>query len=198
MRALDEFEACYGPCFMGRKMTAYRFSDGRYHLQVRPARAAEPPSIAASKRVPVFTVPVLDGVGVRGGVFPDYDSMSRHIVDAYRDASDAYKAQTGGCSTGAGGCQFSGPPRIFILLPSSGPSFMPLVVGGSNFDVGTIPYVNSTPSVSIFNFSTRNIPLLGSISVGFTIVPPAAPSGPGDVHVEYFGQRSNPFPFTKN
>jgi hypothetical protein len=75
---------------------------------------------------------------------------------------------------------------------------MPLAVAASNFASPTVPYINGTPSISLFNWSTQNIPLIGSISIGFTIVPPAAPSGPGDVRVEYFGQRSNAFPFTKN
>jgi len=101
-------------------------------------------------------------------------------------------------STSTGGVQFNGPPRIFILLPSSGPGFMPVGIGGTNFDRGTVPYINSVPSLAIFNFSVRNIPLLGSISVGFTIVPPAAPAGSGDVMVEYNGQQSNRFPFTVN
>lgn len=61
---------------------------------------------------------------------------------------------------------------------------------------GTVPYINSVPSLAMFNFSVRNIPLLGSISVGFTIVPPAAPSGSGDIMIEYNGQQSNRFPFT--
>jgi hypothetical protein len=104
---------------------------------------------------------------------------------------------TGG-STGTGGTVFSGPPRIFILLPTSGPSFMPLGIGGANFDTGSIPYVNGMPSIALFNFSIQNIPLIGSVAVGFTIVPPGAPSGPGDVHVVYQGQTSNPFPFTVN
>ncbi len=66
------------------------------------------------------------------------------------------------------------------------------------FARGTIPYINSMPSMSIFDFSVQNIPLIGSVSVGFTIVPPAAPSGSPAVTVQYSGQRSNPFPFTKN
>lgn len=74
---------------------------------------------------------------------------------------------------------FSGPPRIFIDLPA-------------------IPTLEATPSVALFNWGTQNLPLIGSISVGVTLVPPAAPAGPGDVSVEYFGQLSNPFPFTKN
>ena len=70
-------------------------------------------------------------------------------------------------------------------------------IGGTNFDTGSIPYINAIPSISLFNFSTRTLPLIGAISVGFTIVPPAAPSGQGDVVIDYFGQRSNPFPFRK-
>ncbi len=97
---------------------------------------------------------------------------------------------------GGGGSGFSGPPRIFIVLPSSGPAFMPVGIGGSNFDVGTIPYFNSVPSISLFNWSTQNLPLIGSVSIGFTIVPLAAPPGNGFVQVQYFGQLSNPFPFT--
>lgn len=100
--------------------------------------------------------------------------------------------------TRANGSEYNGPPKIFIILPTSGPAFMPVGIGGMNFDVGTIPFFNNTPSIALFNFGTRNLPLIGSISVGFTIVPPAAPTGPGNVVVEYLGQRSNPFPFTKN
>lgn len=96
------------------------------------------------------------------------------------------------------GSQCNGPPRIFILLPTSGPSFMPLGIGGMNFDQGAIPYFNNVPSIALYNFNTQNLPLIGSISVGVTIVPPAAPRAAGDVRVEYFGQMSNPFPFTKN
>ncbi|MBM3926608.1 MAG: hypothetical protein FJ320_11645 [SAR202 cluster bacterium] len=101
-------------------------------------------------------------------------------------------------SMGTGGSNFSGPPRIFTVLPTSAPAFMPIAIGGSNFDVGAIPYVNGVPSISLFNLSTQNLPLIGSISVGFTIVPRAAPGGTGDVVIEYCAQRSNPFPFTKN
>jgi hypothetical protein len=90
------------------------------------------------------------------------------------------------------------PPRLLHAGPSSGPAFIPIAIGGSNFAEGTVPHVSGTPSISIFNWQIQNIPLIGSISVGFTIVPPAAPSGAGDVTVEYLGQRSNAFPFTVN
>jgi hypothetical protein len=74
-----------------------------------------------------------------------------------------------------GGTGASGPPRIFIVLPSSGPSFMPVGIGGTNFGPNSIPYINSAPSISIFNASIQNIPLLGSISVGVRDAPLAPP-----------------------
>ncbi len=83
------------------------------------------------------------------------------------------------------------PSRMFLMLPSSGPSFMPLGIGGTGFDNGSVPYFGTTPSVSLFNFALQNIPLIGSIAVGFTIVPPAAPSGTGEVTVETGSQTSN-------
>lgn len=89
-------------------------------------------------------------------------------------------------------------PRIFLLLPGTAPAGAPIAIVGTAFDRNAIPYINSVPSVPLFNFSQRNIPLLGSISVGFTIVPPKSPSGAGDVMVEYNGQQSNRFPFTKS
>ncbi len=104
---------------------------------------------------------------------------------------------TGGGGTGGGG-QFSGAPRIFVVLPTAAPAFIPIAIGGSNFAAPTVPYVNGMPSIALFNWSTQNLPLIGSISVGVTIVPPAAIRGAGDVKVEYFGQMSNPFPFTVN
>jgi hypothetical protein len=92
--------------------------------------------------------------------------------------------------------RFSGPPRIFLVLPSSGLPGMPIGIGGTNFDVGTIPYVNDVPSVSLSNFRYSNLPLIGPIAVGFTIIPPAAPFGNGVLTVEYLCKGSNPFPFT--
>ena len=105
-----------------------------------------------------------------------------------------------GAGAGTGGTRFSGPPRILVLLPSSGPSFTPLAAVGTGFDPsrGTIPHINGIPSLSLFDISVRPLPLVGSVSVGMTIVPPQAPAGAGDVTIEHMGQRSNPFPFTKN
>jgi hypothetical protein len=192
--ALEPFGTCFLPCVQAGWLSFYRLSDGRHFLVVtRTAWPPAQPEALVPAGAHLGTVPLLERVQIRGGVFPSLDALGEHVLAAYAAAS----AGQGGC-TSSGGCTFSGPPRIFILLPSSGPAFMPLGIGGTNFDRGTIPYVNSVPSISLFNFSTRNLPLIGSISVGFTIVPPAARSGTGDVMIEYNGQRSNPFPFTKN
>lgn len=86
-------------------------------------------------------------------------------------------------------------PNILVALPSSGPAFLPIAIGGTNFGAGAVPYFNSTPSLSIFNFSTQNIPLIGSVSVGFTLVPPAISATSSDLTIEYCGQQSNSFPF---
>jgi RHS repeat-associated protein len=48
------------------------------------------------------------------------------------------------------------------------------------------------PSISLFNASLRNIPLIGSVSVGFTIMQIAIHPDYGDIVVECRGQRSNP------
>ncbi|MBI4173468.1 MAG: hypothetical protein HY519_01995 [Candidatus Aenigmarchaeota archaeon] len=98
----------------------------------------------------------------------------------------------------ADGSACSGPPRIFILLPTSGPAYMPIGIGGTNFGAGAVPYVNGATSSALFNFNTQNLPLIGSLSVGVTLVPPAAPGNGSGVQVEYFSQRSNRFPFTVN
>jgi hypothetical protein len=86
-------------------------------------------------------------------------------------------------------------PSILIALPNAGPAFLPIAISGVNFGSGAVPYFNSTPSLSLFNFSTQNIPLIGSVSVGFTLVPPAISATSSDLTIEYCGQRSNPFPF---
>jgi len=147
----------------------------------------------------------VEGEIAAGPVNGDYPGLGKvqvvRIVVPPKAVTGAFGLEVGGERTnnrsfssapGAGG----GPPRIFLVLPSSGPAFMPLGIGGTNFDAGAIPYVNGVPSVLLSNISTQSLPLIGSVSLAFTIVPPAAPPGPGDVVVEYLAQRSNPFPFT--
>jgi len=104
---------------------------------------------------------------------------------------------TGGTGT-TGGPVFNGPPHILFAIPSSAGSWIPIVLVGSRFADPSIPYVNGVPSVSLFNFGLRNIPFIGGFTIGTTLVPVAAPSGPGSLQVEYQGYRSNQYPFTKN
>jgi hypothetical protein len=104
---------------------------------------------------------------------------------------------TGGTG-GTGGSSFSGAPHILFAVPTSGGSFMPVVITGSRFADPTIPYINGVPSVSIFNFGFNNIPFIGSFAIGTTLVPTAAPRGAGALQIEHYGLRSNLYPFTKN
>ncbi|MFC1706139.1 kelch repeat-containing protein [Planctomycetota bacterium] len=122
-------------------------------------------------------------------------------VGTLTSAGQTFTVQTTGGSTNPGGTTtnpFGAPPHILIAFPSSGPAFMPVLIGGSNFADPSIPTINGVPSISLFNFAVRNIPLLGSISVGSTIVPMAAPMGPGHLQIEHLGLKSNLYPFTVN
>jgi hypothetical protein len=99
-------------------------------------------------------------------------------------------------ATARGASQFNGPPHILFAIPSSGGSFMPIVITGSRFENPTIPYINGVPSMSLFNFGINNIPLIGSFTIGSTIVPGAAPRVTSSHRFDYYGQRSNLYPFT--
>ena len=141
---------------------------------------------------------------VRSRIISPFRSMARHanrssarLAGAVgRGLPPAPREERGAAPGGGGTGGTQQAPRIFILLPSSGPAFTPIGIVGANFDRGTTPYINGTPSIMLFTWSVQNIPLIGSLSVGFTIVPPDAPRGTGDVVIEYRGRRSNAFPFT--
>ena len=90
------------------------------------------------------------------------------------------------------------PVSILGRNPDHGTSFRPVAVAGSGFDAGAIPYFGAMPSIDLFEFRPHDTPLMGSVSVGFTTVPLLAPLATSDVTFEHLGQRSNPFPFTKN
>jgi hypothetical protein len=118
-------------------------------------------------------------------------------VDGVASAGVPFTVLPGAVSTGTTtGTVLPGAPQIYLVLPSSGAAFMPVGIGGKGFDSGTLPYVNGSPSVALFNFTTGQIPLIGPISIGFTIVPPGAPKGPGTVQVQYNGLMSAGYPFT--
>lgn len=195
--AFRPFEACFLTCVQSGFMSIYRLSSDRFLLTVIPAERRPPLVPPGLARFHISTVPIVEGVKLSSGMFPSMETLSDYILSAYQSASDTDNSSGGGC-TRPEECVFTEPPRIIMVFPQGGPGFMPLGIGGSNFASPTIPYVNGTPSIALFSWSIQNLPLIGSISVGFTIVPPAAPKGAGDVKVEYLSQRSNPFPFSKN
>jgi hypothetical protein len=106
-------------------------------------------------------------------------------------------------ATGTGVSPFSGPPNILVILPNPTVSIpilgSPVLVGGSNFDQAAIPYFGTIPSVQLTNFGLKNIPLIGSISAGFTVVPPSISSGTTtNVTLQEYGLVSNIFPLQVN
>lgn len=97
---------------------------------------------------------------------------------------------------GAGTSPFTGPPNILVVLPN--PTFaIPIIgsvvlVGGSNFDQSAVPYFGTTPSVQLYNFGVQNIPFVGSVAAGFTVVPPSISAGTTtNVSVQEYGLMSN-------
>lgn len=109
----------------------------------------------------------------------------------------AFTVTAAGNSNGNGGT-FNGPPRLWIVLPATAPAFIPVGLGGQNFDAGTVPYFASTiTGPPLFNWGLRNIPLIGSVSIGFTLVPSNLPVGTTTVEVDYLGVRSNQMSFEK-
>ncbi|GIW70697.1 MAG: hypothetical protein KatS3mg102_0239 [Planctomycetota bacterium] len=135
--------------------------------------------------------------------------VPQNAVSGPVTVTDALSGQTSNgvqftvTGSGGGGTGTGTPPRIWILLPSRAPAFVPVGIGGAHFSNPSTPWFipvgsgNGVASVTLFNWSVQNIPLIGSVSVGFTIVPPALPVGFATVEVEYLGMRSNAFPFEK-
>lgn len=77
----------------------------------------------------------------------------------------------------------AGPaPTIYFILPSSGRSFFPVSITGKDFGSSPIVTFNGVPSISILNFSIRNIPLIGTVQELVVLVPPGATTGPLIVH----------------
>jgi len=98
----------------------------------------------------------------------------------------------------ASGASLPAPPVILTVAPAAAPRLFPVLIVSSGADPGSTVLVNGAEALGLSNFGQRNIPLIGSFSVGMTIVPVAAPRGKGAIVVEYQGQKSNRFPFTVN
>ena len=88
-----------------------------------------------------------------------------------------------------------GVPTIFLVLPNAGPNFCPISITGTNFSKNSIVWFGNVPAMTIVSFSTKTLPIIGSISEVVTLVPFNAVSC--QVFVENpGGVRSNGFPFT--
>ncbi len=86
-------------------------------------------------------------------------------------------------------------PTIFLVLPNAGPNFCPISITGTNFSNNSTVWFGSVPAMTIVSFSTKTLPLIGSVSEIVTLVPPNAVSC--QLCVENLGgARSNGFPFT--
>jgi hypothetical protein len=124
--------------------------------------------------------------------------VSVQVSNMVSTSNPIFTVGTSTTGTGGTGTTPATAPRILFVIPSSGPAFMPIAITGFSFSQGMIPFVNNVPSVAIFSWSTQNLPLIGSVGVAATFVPPAAPSGPGSVVLSASGMLSNPAPFTVN
>jgi hypothetical protein len=178
--------------------TVTALAAGRLQLQVVPSGA--PASSPSKREVVTFMIP--GGVDLKSGVFASRAELEQYLLEQYVEAVPVpdvpAEPPKPACDAPGVGDGTTGAPRILVVVPSSAAPGTPIAVGGLRFDDGAVPFVNSSPSLSVYGHQMQNIPLIGSISVGFTVVPPAAPAGPGDVRVEYCGQMSNRYPFTVN
>jgi hypothetical protein len=162
---------------------------------------------AGSKELQVLAGPVnadypgLGVVQVLEVLVPSGVATGEVTVQVHAQVSNPrpFTVTMGGPGSGGGGG--AGAPRIFLVLPSSGPSLMPIGIGGSNFGTGAIPWFRGAagslvPGAPILSVSLQNFPLLGSISSTVIFVPAGTALGSSAVQIEYLGNMSNPFPLS--
>jgi hypothetical protein len=70
------------------------------------------------------------------------------------------------------------PPQILLVFPNSAGQFIPVSITGFNFGPNPVVTFNGLPTINIVNFSTKSLPLIGSVSELIVLVPPGATSGP--------------------
>lgn len=87
-------------------------------------------------------------------------------------------------------------PTILFALPSSGSQLDPVVIVGTNFADGALPFFGFIPSIPLYTFSTGRIPFLGRVSVMVTAVPFTFFPGTVDLTVLSDFQSSNAIDFT--
>lgn len=87
-------------------------------------------------------------------------------------------------------------PTIFCVQPPNGRVGELVLIFGTNFDFGAIPFFGSVPSIPLFTLSSPfNVPFFGRLSVMITPVPPNIFQGNTPLTIEFNGERSEPTPF---
>lgn len=85
-------------------------------------------------------------------------------------------------------------PTAWCVYPSNARPLDPVIVFGTDFDLGALAFFGSVPSVPIFVFAA---PDSSPVPFAFMVVPvpPALLGGSAPLSIEYLGQRSNREPF---
>ncbi len=87
-------------------------------------------------------------------------------------------------------------PTIFCVQPPDGRIGELVLIFGTNFDLGAVPFFGSVPSIPLFTFaSPRAVPGFGRLSVLVAPVPPNLFQGNTPLRIQYQGQSSSPTPF---
>jgi hypothetical protein len=87
-------------------------------------------------------------------------------------------------------------PTLLFALPSSGSELDPVVLVGTDFGNGALPFFGFIPSAPLFTFNSPELPFIGSISVMLTAVPFTFFPGTVDLTVIRGFQSSNSIDFT--
>lgn len=87
-------------------------------------------------------------------------------------------------------------PTLLFALPSSGSELDPVVLVGTDFGNGALPFFGFIPSVPLFTFNSPELPFIGSVSVMLTAVPFTFFPGRVDLTVLSGFQASNAIDFT--
>ena len=78
-------------------------------------------------------------------------------------------------------------PNLLTMFPGRAIRGQNVAFVGVGIGPGYVPYFGEVPGRTLGSFSSRNVPLLGNVSVGFTVVPPTSPIGTVPVYVASFG-----------
>ena len=92
--------------------------------------------------------------------------------------------------------QRAAAPTIFCVQPPNGRVGELVLIFGTNFDFGAIPFFGSVPSIPLFTLASPfEVPFFGRLSVMITPVPPNIFQGNTPLTIEFNGERSEPTPF---